>query len=263
MKVKVVVGLLMTLFLFGQNPIFRTKLTGMGVQDATGWYFTAFQTRTAGDTVFLQAKPTGALAIDIVKTVLTGTAVQDFDFLGDTLVAFSTWGPDAGGWVYLTAELLNGGTMDILRTKLSGAGVESYTAPAGYWINGFNTWDDGEYVYLGAVATIIGIEEEKSQDQEIGIDRFVFALNNIFPNPVIHSAHVSYSIAKPCNVNLNIYDVTGRLVKTLVDQSQIPNVYRLIWHGDDNLGRKLGSGVYFIRMDAANFRATKKILLLK
>lgn len=254
--------LFMILLLFGQDEIFKTKLKHMGVQEATGWYFTGFQTRTSGDTVFLMVKPNGAPAIDIVYSLLKDTEVQDFDFLGDTLASFSTWS-DAAGWVYLRAETKNGLFQNIIRTKLSGTGVQDFSAGANEWINGFYTSTDGEYVYLHAVANTIGIEEEKSQDQEIGVDKFVFALNNVIPNPVIHSAQISYSIAKPCEVKLNIYDVSGRLVKNLVNQKQNPNVFRLIWHGDDNLGRKLSSGVYFIKFRAGNFTAMKKIILVR
>jgi len=260
MKLTLVV-LFVCSFMFAQNPIFRTKLSGLAVQSASAWYFTGFTVRTEGDSVILSATPSSGPDIDILKTTLKETAVQAFDFAGDTLVGFTTSGPDAEAWVYLTAVLKGGGTDDILRTKLKDTGVQDYTASVGYWINGFTATTDGEYVNLTPIASLIGIEEDEHSEHEV--NKLVFALD-VSPNPAINSPQISYSIAKQCKVNLNIYDVTGRLVKTLINnQNQPANVYRLIWQTDDMQGRKLSSGVYFVTFDAGDFHAAKKILLLK
>jgi hypothetical protein len=90
--------------------------------DASSWYFTRFTTRAQGEYVFLCVDPGAAPDIDIVRTSLTATSVQDFDFAGDTLVGFTTSGPDANGYVYLNALLKNGGTGEIFRTAHSGTG---------------------------------------------------------------------------------------------------------------------------------------------
>jgi hypothetical protein len=247
--------------MFAQNPIFKTKLSGMAVQSASAWYFTGFTNRTEGDSVILSATPSSGPDIDILKTTLKETSVQDFDFISDTLVAFTTSGPDAEGWVYLRAVLKNGGSDDIFRSKLAGTAVQDYTAPNGYWINGFTATTEGEYVCLTPIASLIGIEEDEHSEYEV--NKLVFALD-VSPNPAINSPQINYSIAKQCKVNLNVYDVTGRLVKTLINnQNQPANVYRLIWQADDMQGRKLSSGVYFVTFDAGDFHATKKILLLK
>jgi len=247
--------------MFAQNPIFRIKLSGMAVQSASAWYFTGFTARTEGDSVILSATPSSGPDIDILKTTLKETALQAFDFAGDTLVGFATSGPDVEGWVYLTAVLKGGGTGDILRTKLKDTGVQDYTASVGYWINGFTATTEGEYVCLNPIASLIGIEEDEHSEHEV--NRLVFALD-VSPNPTINSPRISYSIAKQCKVNLNVYDVTGRLVKTLLNnKTQTPNVYRLIWQTDDKQGRQLSAGVYFIKFNAGEFQSTQKILLLK
>ena len=250
-------------FLFGQTPIIKTKLSGMSVQDASSWYFTRFTTRTQGQYVILSADPGAAPDIDIVRTSLTGTSVQDFDFAGDTLIGFATSGPDANGYVYLHALLKNGGSAEIFRTANSGTGVQDFLAPAGSWISAFTTSTDGEYVYLSAVASLIGIEEKKIDDSESVQTDLVFALNNAVPNPCVNVAQIGYSIAQPCAVDLKIYEVTGRLVRTLVNKElSMPDIYRIYWFGDDDRGRTLSAGIYFVRLDAGDFQAIKKIVLL-
>ena len=64
-------------------------------------------------------------------------------------------------------------------------------------------------------------------------------------------------------VILKIYDVLGREIKTLVNQEQTSGVYEVIWNGDNELGNKVSTGVYFYRIDAGDFVQTKKMMLIK
>jgi len=260
MKVKFIIICFTYLLLHAQTPILRAKVKGIAVQEASPDLYTGFTTRTAGDSVFLSVN-NGVTDIDILKSTLKETAVQTFHFTGDTLVGFTTSGPDVEGWVYLRAVLMNGGESDIFRTKLCDVGVQDYTVGIGELINEFTISTDGEYVYLNAISALIGVEEDKYSEHEV--DKLVFALD-VSPNPAINSAQISYSIAKQCKVNLSVYDVTGRLVKTLIkNQNQNPNFYRLIWNMDDKQEHQLSAGIYFIKFNAGGYQTTQKILLLK
>jgi hypothetical protein len=84
-----------------------------------------------------------------------------------------------------------------------------------------------------------------------------------FPNPFNPSTTIAYSIADDTNVDLRIYDVTGALVKTLVDDFRKKNNYKIVWDGINNQGNSVASGVYFYRLIAGDFRATKKMVLLR
>jgi hypothetical protein len=90
-----------------------------------------------------------------------------------------------------------------------------------------------------------------------------FALSQNVPNPFNPTTQVSFSLPKAANVNLTIYNVLGQQVKTLVNQEMSAGVQTIEWDGTDNSGRTVASGVYFYRLSADEFQATKKMLMLK
>jgi hypothetical protein len=85
-----------------------------------------------------------------------------------------------------------------------------------------------------------------------------FRLWQNYPNPFNPSTIISYALPKQSNVSLEVYDVLGRLVLTLIRQTQPPGEYRFRLDASG-----LASGVYFYRMVAGSFVDTKKLLLLR
>jgi M6 family metalloprotease-like protein len=84
------------------------------------------------------------------------------------------------------------------------------------------------------------------------------------PNPFNPDTVVRYSLATDSHVRLSVYDLRGRLVNELRNETQAPGTYSLNWHGNDDQGRILPSGVYFLRMEANGRNVgTRKMLLLK
>lgn len=92
-------------------------------------------------------------------------------------------------------------------------------------------------------------------------DKYHLAQN--FPNPFNPTTEIFYTIPRDEQVALVVYDVSGRLVRTLVSdrQSSGPHVAR--WDGKDNEGRDVSSGVYFYRLEAGSFLQTRRMVLLK
>jgi len=104
-----------------------------------------------------------------------------------------------------------------------------------------------------------------------------FTLEQNYPNPFNPSTIISYSLpsvtlsgalptgrqVEGSRVILKIYDILGKEVKTLVNQEQSSGVYQVTWNGDDQLGNKVSTGVYFYKIDAGEFIQTKKMLLIK
>ncbi|MEA3310640.1 MAG: FlgD immunoglobulin-like domain containing protein [candidate division WOR-3 bacterium] len=88
-----------------------------------------------------------------------------------------------------------------------------------------------------------------------------FALDAITPNPFVGSTTISFAVPATVNVSLKVYDITGKLVTTLVSGNQAPGRHSVVWNGTDDLGRSVAQGIYLVRMDAASFSATKKVVL--
>jgi hypothetical protein len=90
---------------------------------------------------------------------------------------------------------------------------------------------------------------------------WVLGQNN--PNPCVSSTQISYEVARPGAVRLRVFDAMGRLVRTLVDDVRGPGRYVATWNGADRAGRRVSSGVYFYTMEAAGYKATRKMLVVQ
>jgi hypothetical protein len=78
--------------------------------------------------------------------------------------------------------------------------------------------------------------------------------------PESQKSHVSGLMSK---VSLKIYDLSGRVVQTLVNEPQKPGYYRVEWDGRDTGGRKVGTGIYFCTLKVNNFVSTKKLTVIR
>jgi len=90
-----------------------------------------------------------------------------------------------------------------------------------------------------------------------------FALNQNFPNPFNPETTISYDLADGGRVELSIFNVMGQQVKQLVSEEQPAGRYSVVWDGRDAIGRNVASGVYFYRLNATQFNAVRKLMLLK
>ena len=84
-----------------------------------------------------------------------------------------------------------------------------------------------------------------------------------YPNPFNPSTTIRYSVKENAHVSLKIYNVAGRLVRTLVDGDKAAGAYREAWKGRNNAGVPVSSGVYFYKLVSKNFSMTRKMVLLK
>ncbi len=90
-----------------------------------------------------------------------------------------------------------------------------------------------------------------------------FEIEQNYPNPFNNETVIRYSLPKSSNVSIVIYDVNGKVVKTLVDEFKSPGFYYIKWDGRNINGENVSSGIYFYTMKAKNFYNVKKIVLLK
>jgi len=83
------------------------------------------------------------------------------------------------------------------------------------------------------------------------------------PNPFSTETAISYNMRSPGKVRLEVYTLTGRLVRTLVDRSVDAGSHRATWDGKDGRGRDVGSGVYYYRIDIEKDTQAGKMILLR
>ncbi|MBD3257524.1 T9SS type A sorting domain-containing protein [candidate division GN15 bacterium] len=90
-----------------------------------------------------------------------------------------------------------------------------------------------------------------------------FELGQNYPNPFNPTTTIDYSLPQRSEVRIEIINILGRRVKTLVNEEQAAGEYTVTWDGRDESGGAVATGVYFYRLVADDHVATKKMLLLK
>jgi hypothetical protein len=171
----------------------------------------------------------------------------------------------------------------------SGTVISTMYAPGDYVLSDIELAPTGELFVGDRVATNPGIRLYDIQtDAEITIDPIdvglppfdiTFSVNipsavttdapalpslgHNFPNPFNPSTTIPFTLVTESHVELSIYDVTGRLVRTLIQERRPAGEQRARWDGRDNRGYSLPSGIYFARLNADGIIATRKMLLLK
>ena len=94
-----------------------------------------------------------------------------------------------------------------------------------------------------------------------------FYLYSSFPNPFNETTVVYYNVPEGFkssqDVRIEVYNVTGRLVRTLVDETETPGRYWVVWDGRDDDGRRLSSGIYVIGLWAGDFSQARKVVLVR
>jgi len=89
-------------------------------------------------------------------------------------------------------------------------------------------------------------------------------LHPCYPNPFNPSTTISYDLESPAIVSLTVYDMAGRLVRTLVAaESSSAGRHEVVWNGRDETGQIAAAGVYFYRLDAGGFSETRRMSLVK
>ena len=90
-----------------------------------------------------------------------------------------------------------------------------------------------------------------------------FTLGENYPNPFNPSTTIKFAVPQAGRVSLNVYDLAGRLVRTLVDADLPAADHAVVWDGRDLTGRQVASGTYYYRLNADGFVETKQMMLIK
>ena len=90
-----------------------------------------------------------------------------------------------------------------------------------------------------------------------------FQIFDNYPNPFNPVTQINYYLFKPSMVNISIYDLLGRKIKTLVNKTQAPGYRSIYWNATNDIGKTLGAGIYVYQIQASGFMRSGKMVLLK
>jgi flagellar hook assembly protein FlgD len=91
----------------------------------------------------------------------------------------------------------------------------------------------------------------------------VYALHQNYPNPFNPVTNLSYDLPEDAMVNITVFDMMGRVVRTLVNGQQSAGYKSLLWNATNNNGQPISAGLYIYTIQAGEFSQTKKMILLK
>ncbi len=117
--------------------------------------------------------------------------------------------------------------------------------------------------YRGAVYVFNCLSAANVGDQIAGVLPQDFQLQQNYPNPFNPETVIKYSVSTESHVTLEIFNISGQKVRTLVNESVPVGSYRMRWDGRDDASGKVSSGMYLYRLQTDSFVETKRMLLLK
>jgi hypothetical protein len=118
---------------------------------------------------------------------------------------------------------------------------------------------DSPIEITGSFGEPIGVEELKSRVAEYK----AFALSANSPNPFCRETEIRYSVPDRSHVSLRVYDLAGRLVRTLVEEETRPGIHVARWDGRDETGSIAPTGAYLYRLRAGDFASTRKLVVMR
>jgi hypothetical protein len=121
----------------------------------------------------------------------------------------------------------------------------------------FNQWESNPSDTVNAVvdAIISVVKDDKLPS--------TYRLKQNFPNPFNPQTEIGYDLPERSNVTLEVYNMLGQKIKTLVNEPQSAGYYHMNWDGRTDMGNLVGSGVYFYRIQANNFSKVRKMILVR
>jgi hypothetical protein len=192
--------------------------------------------------------------------------VGSFSTCEPVAVAISSFNASAkNDIVTLRGEFRSNLPVDVVNVyRAAGAGsfirVDA-VSPTGTTFNYTDRVAAGNYRYQIGVMDADG--EYMSAIQTVSVKALGASLAQNEPNPFNPETMIRYTMPASGAVTINVYDASGRLVRTLVNGVKEVGSHNITWNGTDNNNSPVSSGVYFYRLTAGKFSETKKMVLLK
>jgi|GEM_PF-6155138 len=187
---------------------------------------------------------------------------------------------DNNVYVYPTADLVNDSVWAIMSRgdfNTTGAGTpDDHSMLITFSLTNLDSGATRveEFALFGYDSTQIGTDSlaklinatvtyVRERSKEIASLPKTYELGQNFPNPFNANTQIRFSVPKASHVKLEVYDILGRKVKTLVDENLTAGFKQVVWDGKNENGDNVASGIYFYRIKAADYLTTKKMVLLK
>ena len=119
----------------------------------------------------------------------------------------------------------------------------------------FNIEDVRKLTFSG----VVGVKDS----EVIGNAIKSFTLLQNYPNPFNPSTTIEYQIPKAGNVKVNIYNITGQLIRTIENSFKNAGAYKVNWDSRNNFNQSVASGIYLFQVKYENSFLTKKLILVK
>ncbi len=117
---------------------------------------------------------------------------------------------------------------------------------------------DGDLLTLDDIL----VDAVNSIEDQNGVPR-TFDVAQNYPNPFNPTTTIKYQLPKQSDVRINVYDITGQIVRTLINRNAEAGYHQVVWDGANDAGHQVSSGVYFYKMVAGDFVKTQKMILMK
>ncbi len=120
------------------------------------------------------------------------------------------------------------------------------------WISNYEGW----YAIYVSYTQATYVEEDKNIISN-------FKLFEGIPNPFWNTTQIQYQLPNPTKVSLGIYDISGQLVNTLINEKkEASGIHEVYWDGQNNQGKEMPNGVYFVKLKANDFSKTTKLVYI-
>lgn len=231
-----------------------------------------------GDASFTDSSPAMDYDGNIYYTYIvdSGTPwysrIESVDYYGNYRWTYQFEQPDEQIWMPLIVDkdgtVYCGSTWGYYFYAISSEGELLWKIPLnGYQVDNSGAIDSNGTLYIGTHLSSLTTGQEKTliairdtvtivEDENTSISSFKLEQN--YPNPFNSATNIKYSIPQSSRVVIKIFDIIGKEVATLLDRYQESGSYDIIFRPDN-----LASGIYFYQLHVGEFRATKKLILLK
>ena len=165
------------------------------------------------------------------------------------------WLPDQEGTIY-AAEGLGGQIIAVFPEYDLVIGAQSN-------VFGDDIFEHSSSLNYKIIDQIAPLFADYASQDKTSLSPNFFSLHQNYPNPFNPTTLIKYDLAEDALVSISIYDVTGRMVKSLINMNQSTGDHSFRWDATNNIGEAVSAGMYIYTIQAGEYKDTKKMVLLK